>query len=81
MLCDDLQVDSGEQVRAVHKAVGRTDIHVELLTTGRSELAALIADRFSSGRLFLARYAPHQLPPNRVGFGANTGIDDVHYLA
>jgi putative polyketide hydroxylase len=54
---------------------------VELLTTGRWELAALIADRFRSGRVFLAGDAAHQLPPNRGGYGANTGIEDAHNLA
>lgn len=60
---------------------GRTDIPIELVTTGRWNLAALIADHFSDGRIFLAGDAAHQLPPNRGGFGANTGIDDAHNLA
>ena len=65
----------------MQKAIGRSDIPAELITAGRWELAALIADRFSSGRVFLAGDAAHQLPPNRGGFGANTGIEDVHNLA
>jgi hypothetical protein len=54
---------------------------VELLTTGRWELAALIADHFRAGRAFLVGDAAHQLPPNRGGYGANTGIEDAHNLA
>jgi putative polyketide hydroxylase len=81
MLSDDVSRAEDEQRRVVHRAIGRTDIPVELVTTGRWELAALIADRFSSGRVFLAGDAAHQLPPNRGGFGANTGIDDAHNLA
>jgi putative polyketide hydroxylase len=81
MLSDDIDRSPGEQRSVVHKAIGRTDIPIELITTGRWELAALIADRFSSGRVFLAGDAAHQLPPNRGGFGANTGIDDAHNLA
>jgi len=65
----------------VEKALGRADVPIELITEGRWELAALIAKRFSAGRVFLAGDAAHQLPPNRGGFGANTGIDDAHNLA
>lgn len=81
MLPDDVERDTAEQIRLVHKAIGREDVPVEVITTGRWELAALIAERFSSGRVFLAGDAAHQLPPNRGGFGANTGIDDAHNLA
>ncbi|WP_043841575.1 FAD-dependent monooxygenase [Amycolatopsis taiwanensis] len=81
MLSDDIDRDTDEQIQVVQKAIGRTDIPIELVTTGRWDLAGLIADRFSDGRVFLAGDAAHQLPPNRGGFGANTGIDDVHNLA
>ncbi|HUR09021.1 MAG TPA: FAD-dependent monooxygenase, partial [Nonomuraea sp.] len=60
---------------------GRPDLEVELITTGRWELSARIADRFAAGRVFLAGDAAHTLPPSRGGYGANTGIDDVHNLA
>src|SRR3954451_23229052 len=52
-----------------------------VITTGRWVLSALIADRFSSGRVFLAGDAAHTLPPARGGYGANTGIEDAHNLA
>ncbi len=81
MLSDDIERDVAEQVQVVQQAIGRTDIPIELVTTGRWELAGLIADRFSTGRVFLVGDAAHQLPPNRGGFGANTGIDDAHNLA
>ncbi|MFG3253680.1 FAD-dependent monooxygenase [Streptomyces sp. NPDC048172] len=81
MLGDDIERDADEQRRVVRQAIGRTDIPVELVTTGRWDLAGLIADRFSDGRVFLVGDAAHQLPPNRGGFGANTGIDDAHNLA
>lgn len=32
-------------------------------------------------RIFLAGDAAHTLPPSRGGYGANTGIEDVHNLA
>jgi putative polyketide hydroxylase len=81
MLSDDLERDAEQQVQVVRQAIGRTDIPIEVITTGRWDLAALIADRFSAGRVFLAGDSAHQLPPNRGGFGANTGIDDAHNLA
>nr|WP_219726839.1 FAD-dependent monooxygenase [Janthinobacterium sp. AD80] len=70
-----------EQLRAlVRQALGK-DMAFELITTGRWELAGLIADRFSEGRIFLAGDSAHQLPPTRGGYGANTGIDDAYNLA
>ena len=81
MLGDDAERGEDEWRALVRQAIGRSDLPIELLTSGRWELAALIADRFSSGRVFLAGDAAHQLPPNRGGYGANTGIEDVHNLA
>lgn len=81
MLSDDTDRTEDEQKALVRKAIGIEDLPVELITTGRWELAALVAEKFSQGRVFLAGDAAHQLPPNRGGFGANTGIDDAHNLA
>lgn len=81
MLSDDVERSASEQLELVKAAIGRNDVPIELITSGRWELSALIADRFSAGRIFLAGDSAHQLPPNRGGFGANTGIDDVHNLA
>jgi len=41
---------------------------------------AQVAERFQVGRVFLAGDAAHRFPPTG-GFGANTGIQDVHNLA
>jgi len=81
MFTDDVERDEATLTAAVYKAIGRKDIEIEIITTGRWELTALIADRYDSGRIFLAGDAAHQLPPTRGGFGANTGIEDVHNLA
>ena len=71
-----------EALRAmIYKAIGRSDLALELLATGCWELSAFIAERFSSGRVFLAGDAAHTLPPSRGGYGANTGIEDAHNLA
>ncbi|MBJ6765072.1 FAD-dependent monooxygenase [Myxococcaceae bacterium JPH2] len=78
---DDEERDEVTLRALIARAIGRADLDIELLTTGRWELSALIADRFASGRVFLAGDAAHTLPPSRGGYGANTGIDDAHNLA
>ncbi|WP_210275283.1 FAD-dependent oxidoreductase [Martelella soudanensis] len=81
MFSDDQERDESSLKAMVVKAVGRSDLEIEIITTGRWELSALIADRFASGRIFLAGDAAHTLPPSRGGYGANTGIEDAHNLA
>ncbi|TDH55031.1 2,4-dichlorophenol 6-monooxygenase [Mycobacterium eburneum] len=81
MLGDDTERTEDEQRAVVRQAVGRSNVPIDLITTGRWELAAAIADQFSYGRAFLAGDAAHQLPPNRGGYGANTGIEDAHNLS
>jgi hypothetical protein len=81
MFTDDNERDPAQLDAAIRQAIGRSDLPIEIITTGRWELSALIADRYSSGRVFLAGDAAHTLPPTRGGFGANTGIEDVHNLA
>jgi putative polyketide hydroxylase len=81
MFSDDQERDEATLRAKVIQAVGRSDLDVELITTGRWVLSALIADRFSSGRVFLAGDAGHTLPPARGGYGANTGIEDSFNLA
>lgn len=81
MFEDDQERDDATLRELVVRAIGRTDVPFELITTGRWVLSALIADRFSSGRVFLAGDAAHTLPPARGGYGANTGIEDASNLA
>jgi len=81
MFMDDVERDEAALSSAIQRAVGRSDLPIELITTGRWELSASITDRFAAGRVFLAGDAAHTLPPTRGGFGANTGIHDVHNLA
>lgn len=81
MFEDDQERDEATLKELVVRAIGRTDVSFELITTGRWVLSALIADRFSSGRVFLAGDAAHTLPPARGGYGANTGIEDASNLA
>ncbi|MGF7087316.1 2-polyprenyl-6-methoxyphenol hydroxylase-like FAD-dependent oxidoreductase [Kroppenstedtia sanguinis] len=81
MFTDDKERDRDELLNEIQKAIGRSDLDIEIITTGRWEQTALIADSFSSGRVFLVGDAAHTLPPTRGGYGANTGIEDAHNLA
>jgi hypothetical protein len=81
MFYDDVERDEATLRTLIHKAIGRADIAVEILATGRWELSAQVAERFSAGRVFLAGDAAHTLPPSRGGYGANTGIEDASNLA
>lgn len=81
MFLDDVERDEAALRAAIMRAIGRDDLPVEIITTGRWELSALVDDYFATKRIFLAGDAAHTLPPTRGGFGANTGIQDVHNLA
>lgn len=81
MFKDDIERDEKALRDAIYQSIGRSDFDIEIITTGKWELTALVADTFRSGRVFLAGDAAHTLPPNRGGYGANTGIHDVHNLA
>lgn len=80
MFKDDIKRDDEALHAAIYQAIG-TEFPLEIITTAQWELTALVADEFQSGRVFLAGDAAHALPPNRGGYGANTGIHDVHNLA
>ncbi|MEU5265871.1 FAD-dependent monooxygenase [Amycolatopsis sp. NPDC021455] len=67
-------------VEVVRTAAGVPDLAVEVLAKVPWEGAQLVAERFRSGRVFLAGDAAHVHPP-AGGFGANTGIHDAHNLA
>lgn len=67
-------------VDLARRAVGIPDLPVELINTAFWRRTAQVAERFQADRVFLAGDAAHQFPPTG-GFGANTGIQDVHNLA
>jgi 2-polyprenyl-6-methoxyphenol hydroxylase-like FAD-dependent oxidoreductase len=81
MFTDDVERTEEEQTNAIRQAVGLPDLAFEIITTGRWELKANIADTLQVGRVFIAGDAAHTLPPTRGGYGANTGIHDAHNLA
>ncbi|KAF1015579.1 MAG: Aklavinone 12-hydroxylase RdmE [Stenotrophomonas maltophilia] len=80
MFNDDQPRSEDELLQAVRRALG-ADLPVQMLATGRWEMAARIARTYRNGNVFLLGDAAHQLPPTRGGFGANTGIDDAWNLA
>ncbi|KAI0438301.1 2,4-dichlorophenol 6-monooxygenase [Xylaria telfairii] len=66
------------------RALGEDRDDIEILSEGKWDLKAIIADSFIGGaakRVFLAGDAAHTLPPSRGGYGANTGIADAHNIA
>lgn len=81
MFTDDVERTDEELINCIYKAIGKEDVEIDIITTGRWDLSALICNKYSSGRVFLAGDSAHTLPPTRGGFGANTGIDDGFNLA
>ncbi|MGA8232847.1 MAG: FAD-dependent monooxygenase [Candidatus Acidiferrales bacterium] len=81
MFTDEIERDDEGLKGAIIRSIGRSDLDIEIITTGRWNLGAVVADRFSSGRIFLAGDSAHAFPPSRGGYGANTGIHDANNLA
>jgi len=85
LMLEDREYEESELRQKIVQAIGRDDLDIEIITTGRWTISAAVADRFadklSGGRIFLAGDAAHTLPPSRGGFGANVGIEDAHNLA
>ncbi|MFE2288158.1 FAD-dependent oxidoreductase [Streptomyces sp. NPDC059443] len=67
-------------VAQIRAAIGVPDLDVEIGGKAPWHAAERIAERYSSGRVFLAGDAAHEMSPTGA-FGSNTGIQDAHNLA
>jgi putative polyketide hydroxylase len=78
---DEQQWTDDHQREMITKAAGEVLQDVHLITSGQWALRASIATSFSQGRIFLVGDAAHALPPNRGGYGANTGFGDAFNIS
>ncbi len=77
---DDPRAQSDEQVEAdVRASLGISDMPLEIHKITRWSVEAVMADRYSEGRVFLVGDAAHRHPPTG-GLGLTSGIQDVHNL-
>jgi 2-polyprenyl-6-methoxyphenol hydroxylase-like FAD-dependent oxidoreductase len=75
--------DAGEErcVAWVREALGAPDdLAIEVENVQRWNAQADVAERFRSGRIFLAGDATHVMPPTG-GYGGNVGVQDAYNLA
>jgi putative polyketide hydroxylase len=64
----------------IREAAGLPDLDVDVIATQEWTAAALLADRYRDGRVFLVGDAAHPMTPYG-GFGMNCGIQDADNLA
>lgn len=72
--------DATRCVGVVREALGMPDLDVNVLDVMAWEMSALLAERMSVGRVFLAGDAAHVMPPVG-GLGGQTAIQDAADLA
>jgi len=70
---DPATIDAADLIR---RGTGLSDLAIEVVATDHWVAHRLVADRYSSGRVFLAGDACHLHPPFG-GFGMNMGIGDA----
>lgn len=77
---DETVFDHDNVVPHIHKLLGIPPIDIEVHKTSHWILDRIVADRYRTGRVFLAGDAAHRQPP-MSGLGLNSGIQDAHNLA
>lgn len=70
----------GRAAQYVRDAVGDPDLGVKVEDVASWIAVSRAAERYRSGRIFLAGDAAHHMPPTG-GFNGNTGVQDAHNLA
>ena len=69
-----------DALRMVQTAIGSAEIPVTVENVMHWQARADTAERFRSGRIFIAGDAAHVMPPTG-GWGGNVGVQDAHNLA
>jgi 2,4-dichlorophenol 6-monooxygenase len=78
---DDPNAQSDAKVEAdVRTSLGIPDLPMEIHKITRWSVEAVMADRYSEGRVYLAGDAAHRHPPTG-GLGLTSAIHDVHNLS
>jgi putative polyketide hydroxylase len=67
-------------IQLVCATVDEPELAVNVINISKWEMAALNAQQYRHGRIFLCGDAAHRIPPTG-GMGMNTGIGDAHNLA
>ncbi|ARN74549.1 FAD-dependent monooxygenase [Oceanicoccus sagamiensis] len=64
----------------LYKAIGRSDIDIQILSNGSWGLGSQVAEAYRNQNVFLVGDSAHRYPPTG-GLGLNTGVGDAHNLA
>ncbi|MBI5447904.1 MAG: FAD-dependent monooxygenase [Gammaproteobacteria bacterium] len=67
-------------IQLVRATADEPELAVNVINIFKWEMAALNAEQYRHGRIFLCGDAAHRIPPTG-GMGMNTGIGDAHNLA